>query len=185
MRRARGFTFVELMVVIAIIALLASVVVANLDGISAPTRQRGWARQIGNQILELKEAAMVQNRPLSVEFDRDQGAWRIVDVPSETAVPDENARKEQTYRSDWELPPDGVFTDGPFFASTDAQNSGTAVVTFNGDGEVQPSGFVLYVRRDQQREDDWITIEVAGLTGLVSYHDGKLAAEEIRKPEDF
>ena len=51
-----GFTFIELMVVIAILALLASIVVVNLDGISAPTKVRGAAREIGNEILQLKEA---------------------------------------------------------------------------------------------------------------------------------
>ena len=32
---AAGFTFIELMVVIAILALMASIVVVNLDGMSA------------------------------------------------------------------------------------------------------------------------------------------------------
>lgn len=183
--RAAGFTFIELMVVIAILALLASVVVANLDGISAPTRLRGWARSIGNQILQLKEIASLQNRPLSIEFDSENQRWRVIDTPSATEVPDPKQREQETYYGDWEIPPDGVHISGPLFAATDVDRNGTTIVTFEGDGEVTPSGFVVYVWHDRLPEDEGVTVEVAGLTGLVSYHAGRFKPEEIRKAEDF
>src|SRR5258708_2008525 len=101
-RRAAGFTFIELMVVIAILALLASIVVANLDGISAPTKLRGAARALGNQMLELKEMAALKNRALSLEIDLERQRWRVVDAPSEVEMPNEKDRDDNTWIGDWE-----------------------------------------------------------------------------------
>src|SRR5438067_588354 len=141
-RRTAGFTFIELMVVIAILALLASIVVANLDGITAPTKLRGAARTLGNQMLEPKEMAALKNRPLSLEIDLEHQRWRVVDGPSETEMPNEKDREEATWIGDWESPPDGVHIKELSFSSTDVDRGGTNTITFQGDGEVSPSGFV-------------------------------------------
>jgi prepilin-type N-terminal cleavage/methylation domain-containing protein len=184
-RGAAGFTFIELMVVIAILALLASIVVANLDGISAPTKLRGCARAIGNEVLQLKEISGVQNRALSIEFDPANQRWRVIDAPSATEIPDPKEREQETFFGDWEEPPLGVRFEGPQFSASDVGGSGTTVVTFEGDGEVVPSGFVVFVSHERVPEEEGVTVEVSGLTGLVSYHTGRFKSEEIRKAEDF
>jgi type II secretion system protein H len=184
-RRDRGFTFIELMIVIAILALLASVVVVNLDGISAPTKLRGAARRIGNEILQLKDMAALKNRPLSIEFDLEKQRSRVIDRPSETDVPDPREREEETFYGEWESPPSGVRLKDLSFSADDVDRGGTVVITFLGDGEVSPSGFVVFLAHDRLPEEQGMSVEVAGLTGLVTYHKGRFAAEEIRKPEDF
>jgi type II secretion system protein H len=180
-----GFTFIELLVVIAILALVASIVVVNLDGMTAPTRLRGLARTLGNQMLQLKEIAGIENRPLSIEFDIENQQWRVLSTPSETEVPDPKERESQKYVGDWERPPVGVRIEEVSFSDTDVDKSGSTVITFQGDGEVSPSGFVVFVRHERLEEDAGISVEVSGLTGLVAYHDGHFKAEEIRRPEDF
>jgi prepilin-type N-terminal cleavage/methylation domain-containing protein len=184
-RPAAGFTFIELMVVIAILSLLASIVVANLDGISAPTKLRGAARRIGNQIVELKEMAVVKERPLSLEIDLEKQLFRIIDAPSERDMPDPRDREEATFFGEWEGVPTGVRIEEVSFSSTDVDQSGTVVLTFMGDGEVAPSGCVVFLKHDTLPEDEGISVEVSGLTGLVAYHDGHYKAEEIRRPEDM
>ena len=184
-RRAAGFTFIEMLVVIAIISLLASIVVVNLDGISAPTKLRGAARAIGNQVLALKEMASLKNRPLSLEFDLENQRWRIIDAPSVTDVPDAKDREAETFFGEWEGPPRGVRIEEVSFSSTDVERSGSLVITFEGDGEVSPSGFVAFLTSETLREEEGISVEVSGLTGLVAYHDGHFKAEEIRRAEDF
>jgi type II secretion system protein H len=183
--RARGFTFIELMVVIAILALLASIVVVNLDGISAPTKVRGAAREIGNEVLQLKTAAALHGHDLSIEIDVDNQRWRIIDQPSVTDVPDVKDREEKTFYGDWTIPPQGVRIIDVAFSATDVDRSGTTIVTFHGDGEVEPSGFVAFLNHESLPEDEGMSVEVSGLTGLVAYHDGHFKAEEIRKAEDF
>lgn len=183
--RAAGFTFIELMIVIAILSLLASIVVVNMDGMSAPTRLRGTARRIGNEIQELQTMSALKGRPMSIEIDIEKQRWRIIDQPSETDVPDPRDREEATFYGDWESPPSGVKIEEISFSETDLDRSGTTMITFQGDGEITPSGFVAYISHERMPEDSGMSVEVSGLTGIVAYHEGHLKSEEIRKPEDF
>ena len=52
-------------------------------------------------------------------------------------------------------------------------------------GEVSPSGFVVFLVHENLKEEDGISIEVSGLTGIVDYHPGHFKSEEIRRAEDF
>ena len=182
---AAGFTFIELMVVIAILALLASIVVVNLDGISAPTKLRGAARSIGNQLLELKEMAALTDRPKSMELDLEHQRWRVIDSPSATDMPDPREREEATFFGEWVETPSGVRIQEVSFSSTDVDTNGSMMITFQADGEVSPSGFVAFLKHETLPEDEGMSVEVSGLTGLVAYHEGHFKAEEIRRPEDF
>ncbi len=184
-RPAAGFTFIEMLVVIAIISLLASIVVVNLDGISAPTKLRGAARAIGNQVLYLKEMAGLKQRPLSIEFDVENQRYRVIDEPSETDVPDPAEREEATWIGDWEEFPSGVRLEELAFSATDIERGSSTLITFGGDGDVSPSGFVAFLKTEGGRDDEGISVEVSGLTGLVAYHTGHMKAEEIRRAEDF
>jgi prepilin-type N-terminal cleavage/methylation domain-containing protein len=180
-----GFTFIEMMIVVAILSLLASIVVVNLDGISAPTRLRGAARAIGNQVSELRDMAALRNRLMSIEFDLENQRWRVIDAPTENDVPDSQDRDEDTFTGSWDPMPPGVRMKELSFSSTDVEQGGTTVITFNGDGEVVPSGFVVFLTGDRMPEEDGMSVEVSGLTGLVAYHSGHFKAEEIRRAEDF
>jgi type II secretion system protein H len=184
-RIAAGFTFIELLVVIAIIALLASIVVVNMDSMSAPTQLDGAGRALGNVLVSLKDTAEMKNRLLSLEIDIEKNRWRIVDSPTPAQMPDQRDRAEATYYGDWTYAPRGVRIHDIAFSSTDVERGGTFTVTFNGDGELQPSGFVAFLTHDDLREDEGISVELSGLTGLVDYHHGKFTSEEVRKPDDF
>ena len=183
--RAAGFTFIELMVVIAILSLIASIVVVNLDGITAPTKLRGAARDIGNQLLGLKEMAALKDRAMSMEIDLEHQRYRVIDAPSVVDIPDARQREEATFVGGWVEPPSGVRIHEISFSSSEVDNSGSMIITFQGDGEVSPSGFVAFLKSDTLTEDEGMSVEVSGLTGLVTYHDGHFKAEEIRRPEDF
>jgi type II secretion system protein H len=184
-RRAAGFTFVELLVVIAIISLMSSIVVVNLDGISAPSRLDAAAREIGNQVLELEDLAELTGRPYAIEIDVDNQRYRVIGAPSPTEVPDPRDREEATFYGEWRDLDASVRIEEISFSSTDVERGGTVLVTFSSDGEISPSGFVAFLASDRLPQDEGVSLEVAGLTGLVSYHRGRIKAEEIRKADDF
>ncbi len=189
-RRARsprrsGFTFIEMMVVIAILSLMAALVVANLDGATARSQLSRSGRHLGNKLLFLRDLALVQARPLSLEIDLENSRWREVDIPSENEIPDAGEREELTFYGEWFEVGDGVVLDEIAFGRSNALLGDTFMVTFSERGELFPSGFVAYLRHQDINPDDGMSIEIAGLTGVVTYHRGRIEAEEIREEHDF
>ena len=111
--------------------------------------------------------------------------WRVVDVPSATDVTDEKDREEQTYLGPYAEPRAGVILDNVAFSRNDVARRGVLSITFDADGQIVPAGFVAYFRTDGANEDEGVSVEVTGLTGLVDYSPGRKRSEEIRSPDEF
>jgi type II secretory pathway pseudopilin PulG len=173
------------MVVITVIGLMSAIVVANLDGLTDRSSLNATARQMGNQLLALRDQAALQGRELFLEVDVDKQRWRVVDVPSPTDVPDPEERERATFEGTWQTPPDGVVLDTLEFARTDVNRRGVVVVSFDAEGQLSPAGFVAYFRHVSLPDDDGVSLEVTGLTGAVDYARGRRRSEEVREADDF
>lgn len=184
-RGRRGFTFIELMVVISIIGLLSTIVVANLDGLTDRSSLAASARELGNTLLFVRDIATSQNREVLVEIDVEKQRWRIVDVPSPTDVPDAKERQEATWYGRWTSPGDGVVLESFEFNRSDVDKRGFVTLSFDADGQLSPSGFVAYFRHESLPEEEGVSVEMTGLTGALSYSAGRHSSEEVRDPEDF
>lgn len=87
LRSARGFTMIELMVVILLVGLLVSFAVLSVGGPSARDIQHEEARRILARMDLAREEAVMQARSLGVRFERDgylfygigEGQWRMLD----------------------------------------------------------------------------------------------------------
>ncbi|MCG3135080.1 MAG: hypothetical protein HMLKMBBP_02583 [Planctomycetes bacterium] len=182
----RGFTFIELMVVITVIGIAASLSIGKLDGLTSQSRLRATSRAFGNMLLGLRQQAVIQSRELAVEIDVREQRWRIIDRPSPTDFPDPDDREERTWRAEWDGPADGVVLEDVAFARDDVQRSGVFEITFDGDGQLSPAGFVAWFREEGvESDEEGISVEVTGLTGVVDYVKGRKRAEEVRDPDDF
>lgn len=184
-RRARGFTFLELMVVVLLIGLLSAIVVANMDGLTDRSSLDATARRLGNTLVSVRDIAATQGRELQVEIDVEEQRWRIVDVPTATDVPDAEDREEQTWRGEWQSPADGVVLETLEFSRRDVSRRGFVTIVFGADGQISPAGFVAYFRHEELPEEDGVSVEVTGLTGLVDYARGRLHSEEVVEAEDL
>lgn len=184
-RRRAGFTFIELLVVITIIGLMSSIVVANLDGLTDRSTLNATAREFGNTLLAIRDQAAIQQREINVEIDVENQRWRIVDIPPVTDVPDPKDREEATYEGPWAEPGRGVILDSIAFSKNDSSRRGKVMIGFDADGQLVPSGFVVFFRHVNGTEEDGVSVEVTGLTGLVDYAPGKKRSEEVRGADDF
>ena len=181
----RGFTFVEMMVVIFVLSLTTAMVVVNLDGITARSELSAAGRDLGNKLLFLRDLAVVHGRELSLEIDIDEHRWREVDRPTETDGPDADEREDETFYGHWYELPRGIEIDEVAFGRADTETGNVIVVTFSEKGELFPSGFVAYLRHEKLGADDGLSVEISGLTGIVAYHRGRVEAEEVREEHDF
>lgn len=129
--RQSGFTLVELLVVVVLVAVLTSTVILGFTGADAEQRLRGSAEQLAYAIELARQYALQRNREWGlyvepdavqfVEFDPDQQAWVVrterpfgaVEPVANVELRVESEEYEQLAREDQEeLPGVILFSSG-------------------------------------------------------------------------
>lgn len=186
-RPAAGFTFVELMVVLAIMAFAFSYAVIHLDGATGPARLSSAARQVGSTLEFLRGHAIQAARPLEMHVDIARAEWVSVMParPSESEL-DRRDQEEVIVTEPIRLPR-GIRFEGIQYGTSDFKTSGVLVITFSALGEMTPSGFLIRLISDEIADPDQasFSIEVNGLTGEVSHVPGYAKFEQVVSGESF
>jgi len=78
-QRSRGFTLLELLVVLAIVALAAALVVPNIPSVIGATRLTTAAQVTGAFLREARALAIVEGVAVDFEIDPRSGAYRFAD----------------------------------------------------------------------------------------------------------
>lgn len=75
----RGFTLVEMMIVVAVLAILAAITAPNLKTYMAQRRVNGAARQVMTDLMGARMEAVSQNNRFKVFFLDDHHSYQILD----------------------------------------------------------------------------------------------------------
>src|SRR5262245_58338043 len=98
MRSDRGFTLIEIMVVVALIGILAAIGLPVLS--ESTNRNAVWttSEQIGSQIRQARLKAITRNQRFRVTFDCPTvGQYRVLAVQEDPLLDDAADRCSQTY----------------------------------------------------------------------------------------
>lgn len=133
-RRAAGFTLIEILIVLTIVALAAAVVAPSLGTAVGIGQLRGEARAVVSGLRQARAQAMTDGQ--RVDFQLQDSQWQVGEanreVPTDVAI-------------SLDVPPAGVGPDGPF-------------IRFFPDG--RSTGGWVHLRRKDRIETiqvDWIT----------------------------
>ncbi len=117
MRSSRGFTLFELLVVIALIAILSAISIPAL--LEGAARNSVWtaSEQIGSQIRQARLKAISRNRTFRVRFDCPiVGQYRVLVVTGDAAIDNAADRCSNTEEFDsgiYTMPNQVSYTDPP------------------------------------------------------------------------
>lgn len=106
MRSDRGFTLIEVMVVVALIGILAAIGLPVLT--ESTNRNAVWtaSEQIGSQVRQARLKAITRNQPFRVTFDCPAvGQYRVLAFQDDPLIDDAADRCSQTYEHD-----SGIYT---------------------------------------------------------------------------
>ncbi|MEM8712452.1 MAG: prepilin-type N-terminal cleavage/methylation domain-containing protein [Planctomycetota bacterium] len=179
--RRKGFSLVEMILVVAVIALLASVVSSSLDTMLPRERLNTAVRNLTAQLRDTRSESVGRSLEFFVEYDIDGNRYRQVTPfarDGERFREGEN-REEERLSLSWDQLPPGVeiasvtingetFTDGRVFARFDPRGAA--------------SGHQVVL--SQPRYENFYTVEVMALTGTFKFHRG-IFIREAPDERDF
>lgn len=170
--RRRGFTLIELIVVISILGILTAFTMPSLTDISPKYRLRSGARELGAQIGWTRSLAVGAEEEYALRYDLDAGNFWVVLPPGPEDDPDIDIdEREPLEKRDL---PDRIRIVEVRFPGGANIDSGVADVYFDAFGN-QGSHIILLENEDEVR----ISVKFNALIGVVDYFSEEIDFEEF------
>jgi prepilin-type N-terminal cleavage/methylation domain-containing protein len=179
-RRTAGFTLLELIVAISLVAMLVGIIAPNLGALIPTARLDGSAKDIKASLTEIRSESRIQAKRMEMEFDLDRARFRIILPPEEQLTSDQvvyNDAEVLDRDKDWI-----DLTDGVVFAGAGDTTSGTITkglykVVFDEFGFTADQVIALQLINDDTMV--W-SVVLHGLTGQMDIEKSEIG--EIAQP---
>jgi prepilin-type N-terminal cleavage/methylation domain-containing protein len=160
-RTDRGFTLVEILVVLALIGMLMAIVVPNLGILVPSARLRGNGTVLQRNLDLLRSEARIQSKRIAMELDLDKRRWRAVYPPEQMLTRDQDASTLEEQLDDWqELEDDVVF--GGVDTGAQVVTRGTYRLVFDEFGFTNDQ--IVHLRLESDPTEVW-SLTLMGLSG--------------------
>jgi Tfp pilus assembly protein FimT len=177
-----GFTMIELMGVVIVLGLMASLVMVSWESILPRTELNSAVRELASQLSTTRSDAVARSLPFTIEYyfeasDSHPRGYRVV-TPFRKDGSGVAAREEERLALEWHTLPDSVYFKRIRINGIDS-TEGMVLVRFDPTGSASDHSVVL----EQKPYGHLYTLEVLALTGDVRFHEGEFAREYPRDNE--
>lgn len=163
-RIENGFTLIEIVVVVAIIALAALIVTPNLVNVTPKYKLRSAATKLGSKIEFIMDQAVSTGRTYFLYYDLDQNSYRIYLPPY---VNEEGEEVEGEFLTP-EVLPEQVHLRRVLLPGGEGATSGRIFIEFN---PVRTEG--AHIATVQFEEGNALSVKANSFSGIVSYFEGE------------
>jgi prepilin-type N-terminal cleavage/methylation domain-containing protein len=169
-REPSGFTIIEVLVTMMILAMLFALILPNLGALVPAARLRGSGSQIRRELDWVRSEARIQGKRMVMEFDLERARWRIVLPPEQRLTRDQAASELEERPEHWIA----LETDVGFVGAGDGKagltSRGVYSLVFDEYGFTGDQVLVLALQ--SQPSSTW-TMTVHGLSGRVDVHESE------------
>ncbi|MFT4514177.1 MAG: prepilin-type N-terminal cleavage/methylation domain-containing protein [Planctomycetota bacterium] len=181
-RRTAGFTLIELIVAISLVALLVGIVAPNLAGLLPTARLDGSAKDIKGKLTMIRSESRIQAKRMEMEFDLDSARFRTIYPPEEQLTSDQvvyNDAEALEENKDWIDLADGVVFAGAGDAKSGTITKGLYKVVFDEYGFSADQVIAVQLANDETMV--W-SVVLHGLTGHMEIVKSEMG--ELGQPTD-
>jgi prepilin-type N-terminal cleavage/methylation domain-containing protein len=179
-RLTAGFTLLELIVAISLVALLVGIIVPNLGSLIPTARLDGCAKEIKANLTEIRSESRIQAKRMEMEFDLDRARFRRILPPEEQLTSDQviyNDAEVRDQDKDWIDLTDGVVFLGAGDTKSGTITKGLYSVVFDEFGFTADQVIALQLINDDTMA--W-SVVLHGLTGQIDIEKSEIG--EIVQP---
>lgn len=173
---------VEMLAVIVIMGLMATLVAINWRAILPKTELNSSVRTLADTLQSTRSEAIARNALFRVQYDLDKHRYRV-NTPFKAGLNGQPgglaATEEERLSLPWSALPGSVRFSKIQIDGVD-YTQGLVYVRFDPLGAASGHTITLV----QKPTDNYYTIEVQGLTGLIDYHEGTFVRQPPRE-QDF
>ena len=168
--RQSGFTLIELMIVVAIMALMVQVVMVNMGAMIPSSALDSVAAKIQSQLDFLRSEAKIQGKPYALEIDLDNSRCRLVIPQEELLVSSQTAAEGSGLELRWKpLDDDGWVVISGYSAGDQAtMRKGRVKIIFDDNGFTADQTLYFKLADDDDEKMIW-TVHLWGLNGTTRY----------------
>jgi prepilin-type N-terminal cleavage/methylation domain-containing protein len=168
LRGARGFTFLELLLVLIMLGILFSLAIPSMKGITPKYRLRTAARQLGSQIEELRITAISRGYWVGIHYrlEGERSTYQVIPPPP-ADYPDQPI-ENRSFLSRVELPPGVGISRIRLRGTNELITSGTVSIYLSPAGTMG-SHSVTFVSNDGR----YLTLEFNAITGNIDFFESE------------
>jgi type II secretion system protein H len=170
-----GFTLVELLVVVSIMALMLTLSLMSMDSLVPDTRLTSAAREVATLIEDARDTAILEGRVVYIEYSLGEATDDLQHYRSIRQAEPGQERDAEEFEFervvyDWQALPSGIRIAALMIDEEEEITEGFMSFEVRPDGTVTPHVVQVYCAEI----DTWVSVQVNGLLGEANIKTGRV-----------